>query len=521
VAAAVVVVLTAAGCGLVSRDRPSAAASEPPGTPPGAPEAVAVDFLAAWSAGDDARAAQLTDAPALAGEALAGVRASLHPTAVAAAPQAAPGARRVPFTVTMTLGDAGVWTYESTVTVSGATDRWLVAWSPTVIHPRLTTKARLALGTTAGRPAPLTVADRHGQPLLPAAHPSLATILPLIGQFGASGAGPAPAVPVVQLVDPAGLTTPLETLSPPAGAVTAVTTPSTFDAGIQSAAQQAIGGAPGEGALVVVQPSTGHILALANNPPTRKVATHSALPPGSTFKIVVASALLAAGDSPTTPVPCPPTITVAQGRTFTNADEGEADGNATLEQDFALSCNTAFIARGLERLSPSVLLRHAAGVFGLAGNWDIGLHEPRAYWSLPDPGADRDQWAADLIGQGNLTVEPLALASVAATAVNGTFHQPVLVPGYPPARAAGGTAPSDGLRRMMRRAVTGGTATSLARLAGEVRAKTGTGDIAAGNAAWMVATRGDLAVACVVVGADGTRGNDTAGPVVAKLLQAV
>jgi len=156
---------------------------------------------------------------------------------------------------------------------------------------------------------------------------------------------------------------------------------------------------------------------------------------------------------------------------------------------------------------------------GLTGTWDIGLGEPRAYWQLPNPGANRDLWGEDLIGQGNLTMEPLALASVAATAATGTFRQPIIVPGAarPGARAS---APTAGLRRMMQQAVTGGTATSLRGL-GNVGAKTGTADVAGGNVNWMVAYRGDYAVACLVQAFDDSRGNKTAGPMVAQVLRAL
>jgi cell division protein FtsI/penicillin-binding protein 2 len=158
-------------------------------------------------------------------------------------------------------------------------------------------------------------------------------------------------------------------------------------------------------------------------------------------------------------------------------------------------------------------------VFGLTGKWDIGLGDPTAYWSLPTP-AGNDQFGEDLIGQGNLTIEPLALASVAATASTGAFHLPVIVPGTPQ-RAAARTAPRASLRAMMRQVVTGGTATTLTGLRGDVGAKTGTGDVGGGNANWVIAYRDDLAVACLVQGLDQSRGNATAGPVVARLFQAI
>jgi cell division protein FtsI/penicillin-binding protein 2 len=323
----------------------------------------------------------------------------------------------------------------------------------------------------------------------------------------------------VQLVERTGAVSTLEEVRP---AGTGGAAASTLDAGIQTQAQAALASAAGlSSAVVVLQAGTGNILAMASNPPNGRLATHADRPPGSAFKIVVASALLAAGDSPDTAAPCDASYTIPNGRTFKNNKPGDTNPGANLAFDFAVSCNTAFVARGMKVLAPSQrLFDHAAQVYGLTGEWDIGLGSPTAYWDLPNPGANRDLWGEDLLGQGGISVEPLAMASVAATASTGTFRQPVIIPGYKPSVTTRVRAPSDGLRRMMRQTVNSGTASALQGL-GDVGAKTGTADVTGGNVNWMVAYRGDIAVACLVQGLDGSGGNATAGPIVARLLKSI
>ena len=65
-------------------------------------------------------------------------------------------------------------------------------------------------------------------------------------------------------------------------------------------------------ALVALQPSTGDVLALANGPGSEGTSTALAgqYPPGSTFKIASALALLREGLTPESTVRCEPTLVV-------------------------------------------------------------------------------------------------------------------------------------------------------------------------------------------------------------------
>ena len=87
----------------------------------------------------------------------------------------------------------------------------------------------------------------------------------------------------------------------------------TLDERMQVAAEQALAGVGPASALVAIRPSTGEILAAANGPGTDglNMATFGQYAPGSTFKSVSSLALLRAGVSPSTVVPC---TTLDRGR---------------------------------------------------------------------------------------------------------------------------------------------------------------------------------------------------------------
>jgi cell division protein FtsI/penicillin-binding protein 2 len=92
-------------------------------------------------------------------------------------------------------------------------------------------------------------------------------------------------------------------------------------------------------------------------------------PPGSTFKIVTAEALLTQGTTPDTQVQCSPEATVG-GKRFTDF-EGEALGAIPFGAAFAMSCNTAFVTAA-SRL-PSGALAEAAESFGFGARYTLPL----------------------------------------------------------------------------------------------------------------------------------------------------
>ncbi|MGO4430798.1 penicillin-binding transpeptidase domain-containing protein, partial [Streptomyces sp. MCAF7] len=108
--------------------------------------------------------------------------------------------------------------------------------------------------------------------------------------------------------------------------------------------------------------------------------------------------------------------------TFHNVEDSENPA-ATFAQDFAASCNTAFVSLAGD-LPDSGVADVAQDVFGIGLEWHVGVQTFDG--SIPTGGGDDK--AAALIGQGRVQMNPLTVASVAATAQTGTFHQPVIVP---------------------------------------------------------------------------------------------
>jgi cell division protein FtsI/penicillin-binding protein 2 len=294
----------------------------------------------------------------------------------------------------------------------------------------------------------------------------------------------------------------------------------TLDRRVQTAAETALGDRSRNAALVAVRPSTGDVLAVANRPSDssfdRAIAGRYA--PGSTFKVVSTAALLRDGLSASQSVPCPQTINVG-GRTFKNFEGEAAGGGVPFAQDFAISCNTAFVS--LSGRLPADALQRTARDFGLGRK--VKLPVTAAPSQVP-PGVDRVERAAAMIGQARIVASPLAMAGVAATVANGRWRAPRLVSSGP---RTSGPAVSRGvlgtLRSLMRRVVTAGTGTAVAGVTGGVIGKTGTAEFGSGNPppthAWFIAARGDLAIAVLVE--RGRSGGSVAAPIAARFFSAL
>ena len=288
----------------------------------------------------------------------------------------------------------------------------------------------------------------------------------------------------------------------------------TLDRSVQTAADAAVATVPQAAALVAVRPSTGEILAVADNEAAPyEIGLDGRFPAGSTFKIVTATALLSARvATPTQAVACPAT-TVVYGKTFQNEDRFDL-GTVPLRTAFAKSCNTTFT--GLSQKLPDDALTAAAASFGIGTDWQLPVSSFGG--SVPAPRDDTEK-AADAIGQGRVEVSPLAMALASAAVVRGGPVTPVLVAG----ESAGGTTPAGppaavlpALRDMMRAVVTEGTATALRDLPGApVSGKTGTAEYGTASPprshAWFTGFRGDLAFAVFVQ--DGQSSKTTAVPV--------
>ncbi|MEV0123408.1 penicillin-binding transpeptidase domain-containing protein [Streptomyces sp. NPDC050703] len=500
-------------------------------------------FLAAWAEGDVAGAAALTDDRAAAKRALTSFREDGHFTDTELTPGRRSGAD-VPFKAAATVaykGRSKPFAYESELTVvrSKSDGRTLVGWRPSVVHPELKEGDRLVTGE-AGDP-PIKAVDRDGGELTAAEYPSLGTVLDgLREKYGKKAGGRAGVELRVVRADEEKSTgaagsagakkkageddsesapdKTLLTLSPG----TPGTLKTTFSPSLQAAAERETAERQ-RASVVVVKPSTGEILAAANSNPTGfNVAFQGSLAPGSTMKVVSASMLLekklAGVDKKH---PCPKYATYG-GWKFQNDDKFQIK-NGTFKASFARSCNTAFITRA-KKLENDSLTRQAQEVFGLGrDDWSIGV--PTFDGAVP---VQSDaQMAASLIGQGGVRMNPLNMASVAATVKSGTFKQPYLVSpdvddrelATAPRKMSGATL--SGLRELMHYTAVAGTAAEpMSGLGSDTGAKTGSAEVDGQKKpnGWFTAYRGDLASAAVVQ--QGGHGGDSAGPLVRAMLLA-
>ncbi|WP_257574293.1 penicillin-binding transpeptidase domain-containing protein [Streptomyces sp. JJ66] len=508
--------------------RPASAADDskpgPAATGPlsaGEVRGAAEEFLAAWESGDAAGAAARTDAESAARKALAAFAEDGGVTGVQLTERASQQ-DEVPFEVTAEVeqGEAtGTLEYVSTLTVVREQDtgKPVVHWEPAVLHPDLAEGDQLVTDAQ-GDPEVITV-DRDGNELSAEDFPELKSVLAdITKRYAEKSGGTAPLA--TRIVDAQGKDKKVlaqHTEGTP-GEI-----PTTLDAGLQRAAQAAVE-KKGKGSAVAVKPSTGEVLAVAALPvQSFNPALRGSYAPGSTWKVVSASLLieknLASADAPH---PCPQYFEYG-GWKFQNLDEFEIQGG-TFRQSFARSCNTAFISQAPE-LADDDLTQQARDLFGLGLTWQVGA----GTFDGSVPVQSNAQMAASLIGQGGVRMNPLNMASVAATVKNGGFKQPHLVPPTVDDRTLA-TAPramspalAQELRSLMNTTATApyGTATqAMASVGGDKGGKTGSAEVDGQELpnAWFIGYSDDLAAAAVIPASG--HGGTNAGPVVAEILNA-
>ena len=297
----------------------------------------------------------------------------------------------------------------------------------------------------------------------------------------------------------------------------------TLDADVQQAIENALVGATEPAAMVAIDPATGGIRGSASRPVAGyNRAWEGRYPPGSSFKIVTATAVL---DGPTTvddTVSCPGD-TIVGGLRITNAGD-LALGEVPFEEAFARSCNTTFaeLAADLD----DGALGEAAAAFGFGADYALPLASFGA--SFPEP-TDLAERAAAAFGQARVEASPLHMASVAAAVASGTWRSPTIEAGTEPVAEQAlpqGTAVA--LRQLMRRVVTDGSGTAAAVEGLEVSGKTGSAEFGSGDPkpthAWFVGfvsggtgPASDLAFAVLLEG--GGSGGADAAPVAARFLR--
>lgn len=513
----------------------------------GSPTQTASAFLSAWERGDGAAMrGEVASPPADMDRQYQALRTGLgvqkvHATLGRTIKQG--GHATAPFTADLSL-PMGTWHYQGQVRLATDHREWKVVWSPETIHPDLHAGQHLTTSyrwpqrahVVAANGSVIDGADVSGSvqqlvggtaALTDKQAKKLGTSYrkgDVVGQSGIQQrfnkrlAG----TPTASITVADASNHPVKTVGGfPGKAGRDVRT--TLDQHIQQAAASAVQGQTKPTSMVVLRPSTGQILAVANLPGGFDRALQGTYPPGSTFKVVTAYALLRSGLSPSARVQCPKTANVG-GQVIHNS-EGEELGDISFTDALAQSCNTAFALQTQSRLNPA-RLSSAASLFGFNQKIDPGVKV--AAGSYPSP-RDTAEMAVSGFGQGKDLANALSMAGVAAGVESGTWRPPIFVsdPQVPQKAKAGHLDPRirSELADMMRSVVTTGTAKPAALPAGTA-GKTGTAEYASGQNgkqppthAWFIGFRGDVAFGVIVEG--GGFGAKTAAPIAKRFLNAL
>ncbi|MEV8090826.1 peptidoglycan D,D-transpeptidase FtsI family protein [Streptomyces nigra] len=342
----------------------------------------------------------------------------------------------------------------------------------------------------------------------------------------------------------------------------------TIDPAVQKAAYEALGDK--KGAAVAIDPATGRVLAVASTPsydpttittgdadawkaltsdpdkPMTNRALRQPLPPGSTFKLVVAAAALEDGlyESVDERTDSPDPYPLAQSSDeLTNENPSAPCEDASLRVALQYSCNNVFASVAVDLGQDKV--RAMAEKFGFNDEkQDVPV---RAYESVYPTGMDKAQTALSGIGQFDVTATPLQIAMVSAAIANGgKLVSPHMVAQITDGNgdvledyddSAGSeeivsSRTAEQLQSAMRTVVEEGTGTN-ARIAGAtVGGKTGTAQHGEKNSktpyAWFTsygkADGKEVAVAVLVEQSNAARsevsGNGLAAPVAKKVMEA-
>ncbi|MFD5770323.1 peptidoglycan D,D-transpeptidase FtsI family protein [Streptomyces sp. NPDC127049] len=344
----------------------------------------------------------------------------------------------------------------------------------------------------------------------------------------------------------------------------------TIDPEVQKAGYRALGNK--KGAAVAIDPASGRILAMVSTPsydpsdiagttdgeawkrlsedpdkPLVNRALRQPLPPGSTFKLVVAAAALEDGlySSVDVATTSPDPYTLPHTRTVLKNENASAPcENATIRTALQYSCNNVFAKMAADLGQEKV--RAMAEKFGFGEDeLDVPV---RAYASVYPSGMDPAQTALTGIGQFDVTATPLQMAMVSAVIANdGQLAAPHMVSevvdsdGDPLRTYADGDASrvvssgtAEQLRSAMVTVVEKGTGTNAAVPGAEVGGKTGTAQHGENNSktpyAWFTSYAKDpstgkqVAVAVMIEDSGAARsevsGNGLAAPVAQKMMAA-
>lgn len=290
------------------------------------------------------------------------------------------------------------------------------------------------------------------------------------------------------------------------------------------------------GGVAVLDAKKGRIKALAGQ-------AYSVLqPPGSTMKMVTATAALETGKATLDSEYPVVTEAPADGRMISNAYDELCGG--TLVESFAHSCNSVFAPLGMEigeeamtETAEAFGFNKAPAMFNAESTAVIDPPIP----TIPKPGDYNNELGVSAIGQGKVQATPLLMASVAQTIANGGrlmptpfTTEPALQPDAKPVRVSSARTARQ-VAQLMVAVVTSGTGPAAAIPEAQVAGKTGTAELGPSGEtdgdgepilnedAWFAgfapADRPKLAVAVMLIEADGD-GGTVAAPIAGAVLSA-
>ncbi|MBP2652987.1 MAG: Peptidoglycan glycosyltransferase [Firmicutes bacterium] len=216
----------------------------------------------------------------------------------------------------------------------------------------------------------------------------------------------------------------------------------TLDSNVEKIVENVLDQYAVKGAVVVLRPSTGEVIAMASRPnfDANQVSVYlrrdssplvnraiAAYQPGSVFKLVLAAAALEEGKITPNDTFYDPGYIDVDGQRFKGWDYATGGhGRITFQQALAYSSNPAFINIGLT-LGGNTLIKYAK-LLGFGEKTGIDIDDEDA-GNLPSPDNLYPGDLANLsIGQGSLEATPLQIACLLSVIVNnGIKIEPYLV----------------------------------------------------------------------------------------------
>lgn len=212
----------------------------------------------------------------------------------------------------------------------------------------------------------------------------------------------------------------------------------TLDTRVQSALEDTTAGLLSKGAVVVLSPNNGDVLACVSYPSFHPEAVSEAIEAndgalinraislydcGSVFKIVTAAAALESGVSADTTYTCNGSVDI--GGTVFHCHNRNGHGVLSMTQAFSVSCNTYFIQLAQDIGADTIYTMANTMGFGKRISLAKGITTPVPL--LPDRKTLQQPAAlANLsFGQGYLMTTPLHVAQIVATVANKGVMPPI------------------------------------------------------------------------------------------------